>query len=134
MPTNLYGERTLTALDHARLSRLLPGDPLSSPLSDLLEVADVVPVRDQPADLVTLYAQVELVDRYTRRRQLLTVCCPDDAEPSAGFISVLSPVGLGLLGLQAGAVARWPTPSGEEGSADIVAVTVSPDTVLDHAA
>lgn len=134
MHATLYGERTLTTLDHARLRRLLPGDQLSSPLGDLLDAADVVPARDQPADLITLYAQVELLDRYTRRRQLLTVCCPDDAEPSSGFISVLSPVGLGLLGLQAGAVARWPTPSGEEGSAEILAVTVSPDTVLEHAA
>jgi regulator of nucleoside diphosphate kinase len=134
MHATFHGERTLTTLDHARLSRLLHGAQLSSPLGDLLEAADVVPARDQPADLITLYAQVELMDRYTRRRQQLTVCCPDDAEPSAGFISVLSPVGLSLLGLKAGAVARWPTPSGEEGSAEILAVTLVPDAGSDRAA
>jgi regulator of nucleoside diphosphate kinase len=134
MLTSHHGERTLTAPDHARLCRLLPGHAASSPLGDLLDAAEVVSTRDQPPDLITLYAQVEMVDRYTRRRQLLTVCCPDDAEPSAGFVSVLSPVGLGLLGLQAGAVARWPTPSGEEGAADILAVTFAPDAGSVHAA
>jgi regulator of nucleoside diphosphate kinase len=131
MPVKPCGERTLTAPDYARLRRLLPARPPASPLGDLLAAADVVRAGDLPADLVTLYAQVELVDPHTRRRQLLTVCCPDDAEPSAGFVSVLSPVGLGLLGLQAGAVAHWPTPSGEQGSARIVAVTPAPAAACD---
>ena len=38
---------------------------------------------------------------------------PDDAEPHAGFISVLSPVGCALLGLRVGAVARWQLPGAD---------------------
>jgi len=61
-----------------------------------------------------MYSQVELINAQTLRRQKLTICFPGDAEPAAGFISVLSPVGLSLIGLREGAVARWLTPSGEE--------------------
>lgn len=51
-----------------------------------------------PADVITMYSQVDIVDAHTGRRQTLTVCYPEDAEPSAGFISALSPVGCSLLG------------------------------------
>ena len=57
------------------------------------------------ADVVTMYSRVELVDVHTHRRQVVTLCYPQDAEPAAGFISVLSPVGISLLGLREG---MWP--------------------------
>jgi regulator of nucleoside diphosphate kinase len=79
-----------------------------------------------------MYSQVELVDLHTRRRQTLTVCFPGDSEPSAGFISVLSPVGSGLLGLKVGAVARWQMPGGEEGAAEIVAIAYQPEASGDY--
>jgi regulator of nucleoside diphosphate kinase len=126
MHTVLRGERTLTELDFSRLRKLASGN-LAPELSDLLSAADVLHSREVPADTVTMYSQVELQDLHTRRRQKLTICYPDDAEPSAGFISVLSPVGRSLLGLQVGAVARWQTPSGEEGAAEVVAILFQPE-------
>lgn len=126
MQATIHGERTLTDHDFVRLSRLLDGQ-LPPGLADLIGSAEVLPSRDLPADIVSMYSQVELVDRHTQRRQKLTVCYPGDAEPAAGYVSVLSPVGSALLGLKAGAVARWQTPSGEEGSAEIVAVLFQPE-------
>lgn len=124
-------ERTLTELDFTRLSKL-PDGRLSPELANLLSTAEVLGSRDVPADTITMYSQVELVDLHTRRRQKLTVCYPDDAEPSAGFISVLSPVGRSLLGLQVGTVARWQTPSGEEGAAEVVAILFQPEASGDY--
>jgi regulator of nucleoside diphosphate kinase len=132
MHTVLRGERTLTELDFSRLRKLASGN-LAPELSDLLSAADVLHSREVPADTVTMYSQVELQDLHTRRRQKLTICYPDDAEPSAGFISVLSPVGRSLLGLQVGAVARWQTPSGEEGAAEVVAILFQPEASGDYA-
>lgn len=132
MHTALRGERTLTELDFSRLRKLASGN-LTPELADLLSAADVLRSRDVPADTVTMHSQVELQDLHTRRRQKLTICYPDDAEPSAGFISVLSPVGQSLLGLQVGAVARWQTPSGEEGAAEVVAILFQPEASGDYA-
>ena len=75
---------------------------------------------------------VELVDPHTHRRQVLTLCYPQDAEPAAGFISVLSPVGISLLGLRVGDMAKWQTPHGEECSATIESIQYQPEATGDY--
>ncbi|AMM26722.1 GreA/GreB family elongation factor [Variovorax sp. PAMC 28711] len=131
MHATIHGERMLTELDFSRLAKLYGGQ-LPADLADLLSGTEVVPSRDVSADLVTMYSQVELVDAHTLRRQKLTICFPGDAEPAAGFISVLSPVGLSLIGLREGAVARWLTPSGEACSAEVVSVLFQPEASGDY--
>ena len=122
----VHDERTLTDLDHARLTRLVSRQ-LHAPFFDWLESAEVTNARDVPADLVTMYSRVEVVDIYTHRRQALTICYPEDAEPAAGFISVLSPVGNSLLGLKTADVAKWLTPNGHECSAQIIGIQYQPE-------
>jgi regulator of nucleoside diphosphate kinase len=131
MHATILDERTLTERDFARLTKLLGGH-LPQELADLLSAAEIVQSRQVGANVVTMYSQVELVDVHTRRRQKLTVCYPGDAEPAAGFISVLSPVGMSLIGLRAGAVAKWRTPSGEECAAEVSAVLFQPEASGDY--
>jgi regulator of nucleoside diphosphate kinase len=127
MTMPIYGERRLTRVDFGRLRRLQ-----AAGLEDLLAEAEVVDPKEMPADVVTMYAQFEIEDGATGRRQTLVICYPADAEPSAGYISVLSPVGLALLGLQAGDVARWQAPSGEAHSAELLAVKFQPEATGDY--
>lgn len=127
----VHGERTLTDLDHSRLIRLA-GHRLPPVLDDLLAQADITSSRTVRADVVTMYSRVELVDVHTHRRQVVTLCYPQDAEPAAGFISVLSPVGISLLGLRAGDVARWQTPHGEECAAVIECIQFQPEATGDY--
>ena len=130
MHATIHGERTLTELDFARLSKLLGHQPTS--LADLLACAEVTSSRTVPGNVVTMYSRVELVDAHTRRRQTLTVCYPADAEPAAGFISVLSPVGHSLLGLKIGDTARWETPAGEACAAEVAAILFQPEATGDY--
>ncbi|RZL88996.1 MAG: transcription elongation factor GreAB [Variovorax sp.] len=132
MHATIHGERTLTDLDFARLTNLC-GRLLPPSLADLLACAEVTSSRAVPGDIVTMYSRVELVDVHTLRRQTLTVCYPGDAEPAAGFISVLSPVGNSLLGLKAGDTARWQTPTGEECAAEVAAILFQPEATGDYA-
>lgn len=133
-------ERTLTELDHVRLLNLLRRDkriddsPATQGLSieDVLDSCSVVPSRQAPPDVVTMYTQALLRDVGSDARSKLTLCYPADAEPAAGFVSVLSPVGAGLLGLRVGAIARWFTPAGEERAAEIVAVLFQPEASGDY--
>ena len=133
-------ERTLTELDHVRLLNLLRrdvrGDGSSPPLRVIEEVLDasaLVPSREVAPDVVTMYSQVLLQDSQTGERHKLTICYPAEAEPAAGFVSVLSPVGTALLGLRVGSVARWSTPSGDEKSAEILAILFQPESSGDYA-
>ena len=78
------------------------------------------------------HRRVEIVDVHTHHRQVLTLCYPGDAEPAAGLISVLSPVGSSLLGLRAGDTARWLTPPGEGCAAQIAAIQYQPEAAGDY--
>lgn len=131
MPMTIHDERQLTGLDFARLRRLATGGAPPQ-LVELLAEADVVDSRAVPPDVVTMYAQVEVEDPRTRRRQTLVVCYPRDARPDAGFVSVMSPVGLALLGLKTGSVAHWQAPGGEERAAAVTAVLYQPEAAGDY--
>lgn len=132
-------ERTLTELDHVRLSALLRRQdaaalppPLSRQLDDLLDAALVVPSRSIAPDVVTMHSQVELQDLHAHARRRLALCFPADAEPAAGGVSVLSPLGRALLGLRIGDVARWTTPDGRAHAAEITALPFQPEASGDY--
>jgi len=128
-------ERTLTELDHLRLSHLMHSEAQSGCdtnfIESILESARLVPPRAIPPDIVTMYSQVLLAFPDGRQKKL-TVCYPEDAEPSDGFVSVLSPAGSSLLGLRAGELARWRTPNGEEGAAELLAILFQPEASGDY--
>ncbi|WP_332745497.1 GreA/GreB family elongation factor [Hydrogenophaga sp.] len=131
MHKNLAGERLLTELDFTRLNKLR-GGPLPAALVDALDAQDLVPSREIPPDIVTMYSQVIVEDLASRKRQKLTLCYPSDAEPHLGFISVLSPVGASLLGQRVGATARWRTPNGDTCAAEIVTLLFQPEASGDY--
>jgi regulator of nucleoside diphosphate kinase len=133
-------ERTLTELDHVRLlnlhRRFARGDGSAPPwraIEDLLDASTLVPSRAVAPDVVTMLSQVVLQDTQTGERSTLTLCYPEQADPAAGRVSVLSPVGSALLGLRVGRVARWTGPSGHEKSAEVLAVLYQPESNGDYA-
>ena len=132
-------ERTLTELDHVRLLNLAHrgrrGDGFPAPrlaIEHVLDACAIVPSRQVPPDVVTMYSQVAIQDLESGERSKLTLCYPPDAEPAAGFVSVLSPVGASLLGRTVGSVARWFTPTGQERAAEIVAILFQPEASGDY--
>ncbi|UJW83324.1 GreA/GreB family elongation factor [Hydrogenophaga sp. SL48] len=131
MHKNHAGERLLTEIDFARLSNLR-GAQLPPELLDTLESLDLVPSREIPPDIITMYSQVIVEDLESKKRQKLTLCYPADAEPHQGFISVLSPVGASLLGQREGAIARWRTPNGEACAARILTLLFQPEASGDY--
>lgn len=133
-------ERSLTELDHVRLLKLLRrdtrGDAAAPPrrtIEAILDASALVPSREVAPDVVTMNSQVMLQDLQTGQRSTLTLCYPEKADPAVGLVSVLSPVGSALLGLRMGSVARWSTPSGDEKSAEVLAVLYQPESSGDYA-
>lgn len=127
----LHGERLLTDLDHVRLSKLM-GRQSPPALEELLESTDVVSPREVPPDVVTMYTQLMIADPATGSRQKITLCYPADSEPATGFLSVLSPVGLALIGTRVGTLARWRTPGGEEVAAQVEQILFQPEASGDY--
>lgn len=123
-------EPLLTERDHARLTRL--NTALPEPLLQLLDQAELVRSEAVPADVVTMYTRVLAHDEGEASPQTLTLCYPADAEPSLGFISVLSPVGTALLGRRRGEAVHWRTPTGATRQLHIDELLFQPEASGDY--
>ena len=122
-------ERTLTHHDHLQLARLLAREPAAAgaeALQDLLDASELVADGAVPSDVVTMNAEV-LLQREGSSPCRYTLCYPEDARPAEGRVSVLSPLGTSLLGLQAGQVARWQSDMGRPGGVRVIAVLSQPE-------
>ncbi|MDB5900829.1 MAG: transcription elongation factor GreAB [Ramlibacter sp.] len=129
-PSN-FGERKLTELDFTRLKKFTAAGAMPQ-LEEILNEADVVPSSAIPPDVVTMYARFVIRDLRVHRSQILVVCYPADAEPGKGHISVLSPAGMSLIGLPAGAIGRWARPGGDESVAQIEKILFQPEAAGDY--
>lgn len=67
-----------------------------------------------PVDVVTMGSSVEFVDEGTGARRTVQLVFPPDADISAGKVSILTPVGAGLIGLREGQSILWPDREGHE--------------------
>ncbi len=131
-------ERVLTELDHSRLSKLvglqtaLLPDAVLEPLQDLLIDAHIVPSREVRDDIVTMYAQIQVHLNGSEAPSKIVLCYPADAEPASGFVSVLSPMGLALLGLSIGQTAQWHSPTGAPMTGRVERILFQPEASGDY--
>jgi transcription elongation GreA/GreB family factor len=86
-------ERDIRYLDE-RIRRAIPVDPAA-----------------QPPGIVAFGAEVEVVDEDGTSR-IWRLVGEDEADPGAGLITVFSPLGRALIGLQVGDVAVWARQAG----------------------
>jgi regulator of nucleoside diphosphate kinase len=116
----------LGAADHARLSGL--ADALADRQPELaddlmleLERAKIVPSDAVPDDVVRMGSTVtfRLDDGESRR---LTLVFPVDADIARDRISVVTPVGVALIGLAAGQAMTWTTRDGRAQRLTVIAV------------
>ena len=110
----------LTELDAARIrelgSRLPKGTPPPQALNQLIEMitgeAEIVPGARIPPDIVTVNSRVTFREELTGTVHTVTVVYPHDFSIAQRCISLLSPVGLALLGRRVGDVAILEMPDG----------------------
>ncbi len=139
--------RILTETDHVRIFNLLQRESRRgvghNAIADLIDSAELVSPQHVPADVITMGSRVLVAaadglpsgppaEAVAHRE--LTLCYPEDADPAAGKLSVLTPAGACLLGRKVGDVARWSTPEGGHGLATIVAVLFQPEANGDYVA
>ena len=81
-------------------------------LAELLMEARLVPDEALPADRVAMNARVTYEELPGGARRSVVLSYPLDADAAASRVSVLSPVGMSLLGRAPGAVVEPPMPDG----------------------
>ncbi len=110
----------ITEADYARLRRLIESSRMfrqrdAKHLEDLeqeLERAAVMKAGEVSSDVVTMNSRVRVKDLNNGRVTTYQIVFPGEADIAKNRISVLAPIGTGLLGYSAGTTIEWQVPSG----------------------
>lgn len=129
------GNIVITENDYERLLRLINSrrqwrhetETLEA-LEQELERASIVTGIELPDDVVTMNSRVRVKDLDRDHELAYQIVFPADANAGQNRISVLAPIGTGLLGYRTGDVVEWPVPSGMR-RLRIVAVERQPEVV-----
>jgi regulator of nucleoside diphosphate kinase len=76
-------------------------------LAELERAKPCLPDR-MPDDVVKMHSHVEFLDERTGQRREIQLVYPGAADAEARRISVLTPIGAGLIGMRAGSSITWP--------------------------
>lgn len=95
---------------------------VSEMLLDEIERAECCEAGELPGDAVTMGSEVTFVDEASGATHAIRLVYPGEADSEAGRISILTPVGAGLIGLRAGQAISWPNRAGQHRSLRIIAV------------
>lgn len=88
--------------------------------------AKIHPASKIAADVVTMHSTVRFIDTSSDKELTFQLVYPKDADISAARISILTPVGAGLIGLREGQSILWPDRDGHERELKIVEVVQAP--------
>jgi len=66
-----------------------------------------------PADVITLHSRARLLDLETHEVLELAIVLPEEIDVEAGRISILAPLGTGMLGYRKGDIFEWNVPGGQ---------------------
>jgi regulator of nucleoside diphosphate kinase len=81
-------------------------------LAKELRRAVVVDPRDVPGDVITMNSRAEMLDLGTGETVTFTLVFPSQANIDEEKISVLAPIGAGMLGYRVGDEFEWQVPDG----------------------
>jgi regulator of nucleoside diphosphate kinase len=110
----------ITSQDKERLEDLLADVAVSDPrkrgdlnaLRDELQRAVIVDPRAIPNDVITMNSRADLLDLESGETLTWTLVFPAAANVEEGKISVLAPIGAGMLGYRVGDEFEWKVPAG----------------------
>ena len=110
----------ITSQDKQRLEELLAEvadfDPRKQgdlkALGEELRRAVIVDPKEVPADVITMNSRAELLDLDSGETVIFRLVFPPEANIEEEKISVLAPIGAGMLGYRAGDEFEWKVPEG----------------------
>jgi regulator of nucleoside diphosphate kinase len=126
----------ITAPDHARLSDMIAFGHMSPrehagvhALEAELARAEIVAPETVPPDVITMNSRARMLDLDTGEHMDFTLVFPDEVDLAEGKISVLAPVGTGMLGYRVGDSFELGAPNGKR-RLKVINVTFQPEAAL----
>ncbi|MGE0771950.1 MAG: GreA/GreB family elongation factor [Cyclobacteriaceae bacterium] len=127
--------RQITDFDFDRLDNLLETASHKQMSSDvykefavMLLAAQVVPQKAVSSKVITMNTRVRLMELSSGKEVEVTIAYPHEANSSLRLVSVISRIGIALLGRRLGDIVSWPIPKGS-GKFEIVEVTYQPEAL-----
>ncbi|RQO75881.1 nucleoside diphosphate kinase regulator [Aquitalea sp. FJL05] len=121
----------VSSLDYERLAAWMERLPAQdkttlAALEAELERAEVVEPENIPAGIITMNSTARVRIEQSGEEKLLTLVYPNQADGTAGHVSILAPIGAALLGLAEGQSIDWPTLAGQT-RLTVLEVTYQPE-------
>ncbi|WP_323781458.1 nucleoside diphosphate kinase regulator [Leisingera sp.] len=121
-PKVVLARETLDRLEALAEGALTRTPELADRLLEEIERAKIVSTSKLRGDVVAIGRAVTYRDETTGQSNTVTPAFPEDADISEGRISLMTPVGVALIGLSEGASFRWTARDGEERSLTVLKV------------
>jgi regulator of nucleoside diphosphate kinase len=119
----IHLDKTLVGRLEALAASVMRRSPeVGDRLIDEIARAKLVAPNKLRDDVVTIGSEVTYRDMGMARLHTVTVVYPEDADIEQGRISVLTPVGVALLGLSPGAAISWVTRDDETRQLEVLEV------------
>ena len=119
----IHLDKTLVGRLEALATSMMRRSPeVGERLMDEISRAKLVAPDKLRCDIVTIGSEVTYRDCGNGRVQTVILSYPEDADIEQHRISVLTPIGVALLGLSAGAVISWITRDDERRTLEVVKV------------
>ncbi|MWJ29517.1 nucleoside diphosphate kinase regulator [Halomonas sediminis] len=122
----------INRLDAERLQRLIDeASEKDLAVAELLEIelarGEVVDPKDIPENVVSMNSQLQFTDLIRGRQMIRTLVYPHSMNNVKDAISVMAPIGAGLIGLKVGDIIDWPLPNNGEARLRIDAIFWQPE-------
>lgn len=111
-PKVVIGADCLDKLEALAESAIQRNPELADRLLDEIGRARIVPAAKLPPNVVAIGRAVTYRDETTGQETSVTPVYPEDADIGRGRISILTPIGVALIGLAEGASLHWDTRDG----------------------
>ena len=112
-PRIVIGADSLDKLEALAEGTIQRDPDLADRLIGELGRARIVPAAKLPSNVVAIGRAVTFRDETTAQVKTVTPVFPEDADISRGRISILTPIGVALIGLAEGASLPWTTRDGK---------------------
>ena len=128
LPKIILDKTLINRLESLASSMMRRSPTLAERMMEELARAKLVAPKKLRSDIVTIGSSVTYRDLTSDRIRTVVLCYPEDEDIDQNRISVLTPVGVALLGLSAGAMIPWLTRDDETRTLEVL--TVSPPSTV----
>ncbi|WP_113912788.1 nucleoside diphosphate kinase regulator [Roseovarius dicentrarchi] len=122
-PKLVINEDELTHIEALAEGAYQRNPVLADRLLDELGRARIVKASKMPSDVVSIGSSVVYRDETTGQEKTVTLVYPENADISRNMVSLMTPIGVSLLGLAEGAAFYWDTRDDQRRMLTVISVT-----------